>query len=67
MSSRYRHLASGTFVPLIIGLFGVLDLTQKPRFAVFHRVDVLQLVASGMCFGIALTALIEFIRGPRAQ
>jgi hypothetical protein len=67
MSSRYRYLASGAFVPLIIGIFGVVDLTHKPRFANFHSVDVIQLIASGMCFGIALTALIEFVRGPRTK
>jgi hypothetical protein len=67
MSSRHRYLASGAFVPLLIGLFAVFDLTQKPRFASFHTVDVIQLVASGMCFGIALTALIEFLRKPRAK
>jgi hypothetical protein len=60
-------LASGVFVPLLIGLFAVFDLTQKSRFAAFHTVDVVQLVASGMCFGIALTALIEFIRKPRTK
>jgi hypothetical protein len=67
MSGRNTHLLSGAFVPLIIGIFGVVDLTHKPRFASFHSVDVVQLIASGMCFGIALTALIEFIRGPRTK
>jgi hypothetical protein len=60
-------LATGAFLPLVIGLFGLFDLMQRPRFAGFHRVDVVQLIASGMCFGIALTAVIEFIRKPRAK
>ena len=67
MSGRQTHLATGAFVPLVFGLLAVYDLTQKPRFASFHTVDVVQLVASGMCFGIALTALIEFFRKPRPQ
>jgi hypothetical protein len=67
MSSRHTHLATGAFVPLLIGSFAVFDLTQKPRFANFHTVDIVQLIASGMCFGIALTALIEFLRKPRSQ
>jgi hypothetical protein len=67
MSNRYRHIATGVFVPLFIGLIGLVDLTQKPRFANFHRVDVVQLIASGMCLGIALTGLIEFIRAPRPR
>jgi len=65
MSSRPTHLATGAFVPLLIGFFAILDLTQKPRFANFHTVDVVQLVASEMCFGIELTAVIEFLRKPR--
>ena len=60
-------LATGLFVPLLIGLFGVFDLTQRPRFADFHRVDVVQLLASGMCLGIALTALIDFVRRSRVR
>jgi hypothetical protein len=67
MSSRHTHLATGAFVPLLIGFLAVFDLTQKPRFASFHIVDVVQLIASGMCFGIALTAVIEFLRKPRLQ
>jgi hypothetical protein len=61
------RLATGLFVPLLLGLFGVFDLTQRPRFANFHTVDVVQLLASGMCFGIALTALIDFVRKPRVR
>jgi hypothetical protein len=38
---------------------------HRPRFASFHNVDVLQLLASGMCFGVALAALIALLRGPR--
>lgn len=67
MSNRYRYVATGVFVPLFIGLGGFFDLTQRPRFASFHSVDVVQLLASGMCFGIALTGLIEFLRKPRTN
>lgn len=67
MSNRYRHVATGVFVPLFIGLVGFFDLTQRPRFASIHAVDVVQLLACGMCFGIALTGLIEFLRRPRTN
>jgi hypothetical protein len=60
-------LSTGLLLPLLIGMFGVFDLTQRPRFANFHTVDIVQLLASGMCFGIALTALIEFVRKPRVR
>ena len=65
MGNRYRHVATGVFVPLFIGAIGLLDLSQRPRFANFHRVDVIQLLASGMCLGLALTGLIEFLRAQR--
>jgi hypothetical protein len=65
MTNRYGHVATGVFVPLFIGVIGLLDLSQRPRFASFHRVDVIQLLGCGMCLGIALTGLIEFLRTPR--
>jgi len=43
---------------LVIGLVGFGNVSRNPRFDSFHAVDVLQLIASGMCFGIALAALI---------
>lgn len=49
-------------VPLIVGSIGFINLAQRPRFASYHNVDVLQLLATGMCFGVALSALIVWIR-----
>ena len=62
MPARRKTIVSAIVVPLIIGLIGFFNLTQRPRFASFHSVDVLQLLASGMCFGVALSALIALIR-----
>ena len=56
MSSR-RPLAS-ILVLVIVGLIGVFSLTERPRFQGYHTVDVVQLVASGMCFGVALARLL---------
>jgi hypothetical protein len=67
VSNRYRHVATGVFVPLFIGVVGFFDLTQRPAFANFRSVDVFQLIVCGMCFGIALTGLIEFLRGFRTS
>ena len=60
-----RALGSAVVVPLIIGLIGLINLIHRPRFASYHNVDVLQLLASGMCFGVALAALFALLRGPR--
>jgi hypothetical protein len=66
MPSR-KGLASAVFVPAVVGFIGLWNLMQGPRFAGFHNVDVLQLIASGMCFGVALSAIFAMLRGPRAS
>ncbi len=43
---------------LIVGLIGLFPLLEKPRFQAYHAVDVLQLIASGMCFGFAVGVLV---------
>jgi len=63
LSSKTR--ASVVVVPLLAGLVGLMNLMQKPRFMNFPNVDVLQLLASGMCFGLALSALLTWLRAPR--
>lgn len=62
---RKRSNVAAVLVPLMIGLFGFFTLAQRQRFAAIHTVDVLQLLASGMCFGIALAALLMIFRKPR--
>ena len=51
---------------VIIGIIGLTFVTRNPRFAAFHAVDVLQLLASGACFGVAI-ALLFGSRGQRTQ
>jgi hypothetical protein len=46
-------------------MIGFFNLTQRERFSSFHTVDVLQLLATGMCLGIALAALFALLRGRR--
>jgi uncharacterized membrane protein len=60
-----KSLIPAVVVPLIVGLLGLMSLMNRPRFASFHSVDVVQLLASGMCFGVALAMLIAWLRGPR--
>jgi hypothetical protein len=60
-----KSLIPAVIVPLIVGLIGLMNLMNRPRFASFHNVDVLQLLVSGMCFGVALAMLIALLRGPR--
>lgn len=64
MPNRTRLLAT-VFLPILIGCIAILNISHRPRFAAFHNVDVLTLVAAGMCFGVALAALLAHVRGPR--
>ena len=67
MSNR-RIFPPKVFVPLFIasmGLAPLLNMASSPRFATFHTIDVVRLIASGMCFGAALAALLIFFGGPR--
>jgi hypothetical protein len=62
-----RKAATSAFaMPLIIGLIGLMHLMHQERFASFRGVDVLQMIGSGMCFGVALSALFAMIRGQRS-
>ncbi|HEX4001370.1 MAG TPA: hypothetical protein VHX36_01905 [Candidatus Acidoferrales bacterium] len=47
---------------IFIGLLGIFELIERPRYQAYHAVDVLQLVASGMCFGAALVLIIARYR-----
>jgi hypothetical protein len=62
MYERSKKLLRNVFAPVLVGIFGVVNLISNPRFQAFHAVDVLQLVASGMCFGVALAALFSIVR-----
>jgi hypothetical protein len=57
------------FVPLFIATMGFAafaNMASSPRFAMFHTIDVVRLIASGMCFGAALAALLIFFVGFRS-
>jgi hypothetical protein len=51
------------WVPLLFGFMSLANVVSRPRLAALHGSDLVQLIATGMCFGVALTTLILFIRG----
>ena len=55
------------FAAVFVGLIGLFTLVERPRFQMYHSVDVLQLVVSGMCFGVALAWVIARFRGKPAE
>ncbi|MFZ0921940.1 MAG: hypothetical protein WA020_02675, partial [Candidatus Acidiferrales bacterium] len=62
-----RTLWVSTLVLIVIGSVGFLNLSQRPRFQAFRTVDVLQLLATGMCYGVALAGILALRRKPSAQ
>jgi hypothetical protein len=64
---RRNVLASAVFIPIIIGSVGLMNLMHQPRFETYRTVDVVQLLGTGLCYGVALVALIVLLRGPRAS
>jgi hypothetical protein len=64
--SNKRQLAP-FWVTLLFGLMSFFNVLSNPRLATLHGSDVLQLIATGMCFGVALATLVVFLRGRRSS
>jgi len=53
-------MKSSRFTGLVLALVGLMVLSSnlsKPRVETLHGSDIVGLVASGMCFGVALVGL----------
>jgi hypothetical protein len=50
------------WVPLLMGLLSLSSMISKPSFATLRGSDVVQLIGTGMCFGVALATLVVFLR-----
>lgn len=55
------------FSVVVMGLINLNNVAGKPRFQTFQTIDVVQLIATGMCFGVALGLLVMFLRSPRSS
>ena len=62
-----RQPWSAILLALIVGSVGLSTVMQRPRFALIHTVDVVQLLGSGACFGVALAALGFWLRSRSAD
>jgi hypothetical protein len=62
-----RALGVFVVVPVIIGAVGIITVARSPEFSAFRSVDVVQLIASGMCFGVSLAWIVRVFRGPSAS
>jgi hypothetical protein len=64
MAQKSKGVISGAI--FFVGIIGLFHMTQKASFAAIRTVDVVQLLASGACFGVGLMALVMKLREPRA-
>jgi len=62
-----RVVGRVALVVVLLGSAGIFNVARSPGFNAFRSVDVLQLVASGMCFGAALVLVIRALRGAGAS
>ena len=67
MAVRAKTTSASICILIVIGSIGLFELMQRPRFQAFHTVDVLQLLATGMCYGLALAGIFALLRKSSAQ
>jgi hypothetical protein len=63
---RIRRRLVPFWVPLLLGFMSLASAVSRPRLAAIHGSDIVQLIATGMCFGVALSTIIMFIRERRS-
>ncbi len=54
-------------IAVVIGMVGLNRVMTSPAFATYRTVDVVQLLGSGACLGVAMVMLIFALRGVRPQ
>ena len=67
MAIEKRRKVAIIFLPLFFGLIVLFNTMSSPRFEAYRAVDVIRLIASGMCFGAALVGIVIMLRGRRVQ
>ena len=60
---RRKTFVAMIVISLVVGITSLTTVISRPRFAGYAAVDVIELVASGMCFGVALVAIVRSVRG----
>jgi len=47
---------------VVVGVIALANVARNQRFEAFHTVDVLGLMASGVCFGVAFALILRVLR-----
>jgi hypothetical protein len=67
MTDRKRPPVVIWIILLMTAFTGVYQVTQRPSFATYRTVDVVQLLGCGVCFGAAMVGLIIGVVRSRQQ
>jgi predicted metal-binding protein len=47
---------------IVFAAIAFMNVARNPRFEMFHAVDVLSLLACGMCIGVAIALTLRLFR-----
>ena len=56
---RAKSQLTLAFTLIGVGLIGFYVVSHSPRFDEFRAVDIVLLLATGLCLGVALSALLR--------
>jgi len=59
---KRRLIFVAIFLPMFMGLAAFMNIVGEPRFQNIRNVDVVRLIAVGMCWGVAVFGLVVLIR-----
>jgi hypothetical protein len=63
--AKSRTMWSSFALMIIFGSLEFMRATKSPRFEMLHAIDIVELMASGMCIGVAMATLGMIIKGSR--
>ena len=62
-----RRMLPAFVVPMLYGSISLFNTLSRPTLQAVRAVDIVQLLVSGMCFGVALMSLVLFVRGRKVS
>lgn len=66
MNNRHK-LPRISLVLIIFGIMNFLAMLSSPTWANIRGVDVVRLIGTGMCFGVAIVSFMEYFREGRSS
>ena len=65
MANRKRSPIAIWLITLFVGFMGVYRVSQSPNFQMYRTLDIVQLLGSGVCFGVTMVGVIFMLRNSR--